>query len=334
MPSPSYILYILCINLLVLQLLGQSQCFTPGVGTALTFYTGAQTTSAKSSSIAQLTCNGGNGCKYSTEVETVQCSCTGIDDFENPQWKCQSDLPNDLKLGKILVSCESCTTFNDQQMLMGSCGLYYNLNYNANGAFDEDHHTANDYGSFENFLLSFIEGVILVIVGIIIIAGCVACCEMSNSRYERLPLRNDSFRDIEAVAIPVHSNTIPSAPPIRVMHTQRVYQQPANTYTSYQNPPRQDNSSFVNGMLVGEMVGGGRRENHLAEDILLMNAISGSSSGNNFTTGLLMGEILNSGNNKHHKPPVHNKHHHQHISTPSYGGDDSVSIGFGGTMRR
>lgn len=339
MPSPSYFLYILCINSLILHIFGQSQCFTPNVGTTLTFYANAQTVSAKSAPIAQLICNGGNGCKYSNEVTTVQCSCTGIDDFQNPQWKCQSDLPDDLRLGKVLVSCESCTTVSDPQVLTGSCGLYYNLNYNANGDFDDQHdESTDDDGALANFLVGFFEIIFIVGFAVMIIAGCVVCCKWANHeyRYERLPLRHDSFREVEAIATPIKHNPVPSAPPVQ---TRQVYQQPVvqqvqPVYQSYQNPPpRQDNSNFVNGLLVGEMVGGGRHGNHLAEDVLIMNAMSGSSSGNNFTTGLLLGEAMNSGHNKHHKPPVH------HTPTvPAFGGHHggghSVSTGFGGSMRR
>lgn len=357
MPSSSYILYILCVNFLILGIFGQSQCFTPNTGTTLTFYAGAQTTSAKSSPISQLICNGGNGCKYSSEVETVQCSCTGIDDFQNPQWKCQSDLPDDLRLGKVLVSCESCTTASDPQMLTGSCGLYYNLNYNADGDFDDQHDESTDDGALANFLLGFFEIIFIVVLAIIVIAGFVACCKWANNeyRYERLPLRHDSFREVEAIATPIKTNPVPSAPPVQTRH---VYQQPVvqqiqpirqvqpvqqvqPVYTSYQNPPRQDNSSFVNGMIVGEMVGGKKHGNHLAEDMLLMNAMSGSSSGNNFTTGLLLGEAMSSNNRHHTSAPVHHKPpvHHAPAPAPSHhggnhGGHHSVSTGFGGTMRR
>ncbi len=179
MQSPSYILCVICINLLIIQLYGQIQCFVPTTGTTLTFYAGAQTTSAKNLPIAQLTCNGGNGCKYGDDVKTVQCTCTGIDDYKNPQWKCQSDLPSDIELGKVLVSCEGCAT-SSSQFLVGSCGLYYDLNYDSNGDFSTyDDNNDNDnkfFSNFVRFLIVFFEIIFVVVMCVAIVASCISCC--------------------------------------------------------------------------------------------------------------------------------------------------------------
>jgi hypothetical protein len=312
------------------------------VGTALTFYANAQTTSARSSPIPQLTCNGGNGCKYSNEVENVQCTCTGIDDHGNAQYKCESSLPNYLELGTTLVSCEGCTSSSDSQLLVGSCGLYYTLNYNANGDFDDTHVTYDDDENIGEGFITFLKILFLIVIIIMMIAVCASCCKYvyHHNGYSRLPLRHDSFREVESIPImqatPISSTNIqPSAPPIRTVPK---YSQP-QVYQSYQNPPRQDNSSFVNGMLVGEMVGGGRHENHLAQDVLLMNAMSGSSSGNNFVTGMMVGEALNSNHSNHSNVKQH--HTTSHVPRPSNptpvhhaSGGHHVSVGHGGSMKR
>jgi hypothetical protein len=50
-------------------------------------------------------------------------------DGKDYTWKCQSELPENLKLGKVTVSCEGYDNPDDSHVLVGSCGLKYTLNY-------------------------------------------------------------------------------------------------------------------------------------------------------------------------------------------------------------
>jgi uncharacterized membrane protein YgcG len=342
----------------------QSNCFTPGVGTALTFYKGAMTTSARTSPITQLTCNGGNGCKYSNEVNTVQCTCTGLDGYGSAQWKCESSLPSYLELGNELVSCEGCTSSTDPMKLTGSCGLYYGLTYDGSNTKTNDDHTNDDNGITEAGFATFLI-VVGVICGIIIVIACIvqACqmCANNYNSYETLPLHHDSFPSVDryttSSATPVvvtATNIQPVAsappPPQTKSYPRSGGTTGGNTYISYQNPQpvaRQSNTdNFTTGLLMGELAGGGRRGNHIAEDVLLMNMATGGGN-SNFTTGLLMGEALsgnNHSNRSHHQsaPSHHGGGHHggggggHHGGGGGghHGGGHHVSTGFGGSLTR
>ncbi|XP_006459447.1 hypothetical protein AGABI2DRAFT_201707, partial [Agaricus bisporus var. bisporus H97] len=91
---------------------------------ALTFYKDAWTTSQRTSPIKQLTCVGKPCRLYQPEV--VRCvnlggSGTDVD------WKCEADLPERLRFGKVDVSCEGWSKSGDPFVLKGSCGLEYRL---------------------------------------------------------------------------------------------------------------------------------------------------------------------------------------------------------------
>lgn len=327
---------ILIICFFVVDIFGQTQCFTPGKGTSLTFYANAKTTSIRSSPIEQLNCNGGNGCKYSNNVEIVQCSCNGIDGYGNAQWKCESSLPNTLELGTTLVSCEGCASSTDTAKLTGSCGLYYTLNYNINGDFTDDVTIDNND---KHGILIFFEVLFVILIIVAVVLTCITFYKYAirkYNRYERLPLHQDSFRHVEAVPI---SHPIPSAQPHPSVNVTTANPQPV-VYQSYQNlqpyttqsyTQSRQNNGFLNGVIVGEALGNKHGRNHLAQDMILMNAMNGSSGENSFATGLLVGESISSGHhgNKHSagKPSVHNNHSAQH-------GGKHTSVGFGGSVTR
>ena len=100
---------------------------------ALTFYKDRMTTSRRTSPIKQLNCVGGNACKYSNLIETVQCLNRGTDEYGDVQWECSAQLPEYLRLGQAIVSCEGYTSSNDNMKLVGSCGLEYYLQTTTTG---------------------------------------------------------------------------------------------------------------------------------------------------------------------------------------------------------
>lgn len=97
----------------------------------LTFYAGELTESRRSDPIAQLDCDdtdqGGKLCtKYAPDV--VQCA--NIDPNESgqmPDWRCEANLPDTVRLGRVQVSCEGFSGPRDPYVLRGSCGLTYRL---------------------------------------------------------------------------------------------------------------------------------------------------------------------------------------------------------------
>jgi len=94
----------------------------------LTLHKGQYTTGRRSSPVPQLNCIGGSARSNSNKVEIVQCTNMGFDG-ENYNWKCESQLPDTLKLGKVEVTCEGFDYKGDPYVLVGSCGLEYELNY-------------------------------------------------------------------------------------------------------------------------------------------------------------------------------------------------------------
>lgn len=114
--------------------------FDPNNVQTITFLKDSYTTGRRSNPIPQLNCVGGNACNYSSVVQSVQCQNVGMNESNNPQWKCSTSLPNTLSLGSTNVSCEGLRNSNDKLKLKGSCGLEYTLNtsyiYSDNSTVD------------------------------------------------------------------------------------------------------------------------------------------------------------------------------------------------------
>ncbi|KIR38402.1 hypothetical protein I313_05510 [Cryptococcus deuterogattii Ram5] len=89
----------------------------------LTFYADKYTAGRRTSPIPQLTCQG-PGCKI-FQPDVVQCTNMGDDGLGNVQWKCDTDLPSSLRLGKVDVSCEGWSAKGDPDILQVNKGLEY-----------------------------------------------------------------------------------------------------------------------------------------------------------------------------------------------------------------
>ncbi|KAF9561831.1 hypothetical protein EC968_005587 [Mortierella alpina] len=85
------------------------------------------TTGRRTSPVPQTSCVGGNACG-DYEPDVIQCKNAGFDGSD-VQWKCQADLPDNLKFGKLDVYCEGFDYPDDPYVLKGSCGLEYKLYY-------------------------------------------------------------------------------------------------------------------------------------------------------------------------------------------------------------
>lgn len=91
---------------------------------ALTFYKDEWTKSRRTAPISQLTCVG-KPCKWYTP-DAVRCTNLGGTGTD-VDWKCEADLPESLRFGRVEVSCEGWTGPGDPFVLKGSCGLEYRL---------------------------------------------------------------------------------------------------------------------------------------------------------------------------------------------------------------
>ncbi|KZT42257.1 DUF1183-domain-containing protein [Sistotremastrum suecicum HHB10207 ss-3] len=91
---------------------------------SLTFFADALTKAKRTPPISQLTCFG-KACElYQPDaVRCINIGGYGID----VDWKCEADLPNSLRFGRIDVSCEGWSGPDDPYVLKGSCALEYSL---------------------------------------------------------------------------------------------------------------------------------------------------------------------------------------------------------------
>lgn len=143
----------------------------------LTLYKGQYTTSSRASSVLQLECVGGNAKREAHRVSSVQCYNKGFDG-KSTNWKCESQLPSNLKFGKLSVSCEGYASKYDAYVLVGSCGLRYELSY-VSLSSQPDINFPEDDSSFYWILIFPISTLILLLY----LGGC---CEMfcSSNHYD------------------------------------------------------------------------------------------------------------------------------------------------------
>ncbi|KAI0303848.1 hypothetical protein B0F90DRAFT_1335682 [Multifurca ochricompacta] len=83
---------------------------------ALTLYKGESTLSRRGQPISQLICKG-KICKLFTP-DVIRCVNLGGEGTE-VDWKCETDLPESLRLGRIQVSCEGWLGPGDSYVLKG-----------------------------------------------------------------------------------------------------------------------------------------------------------------------------------------------------------------------
>jgi hypothetical protein len=91
----------------------------------LTFSAGRATAARRQPAVAQLDCRGAY-CSSEFMPVTVQCRNQGSDG-RSTQWHCQAELNERVKFGRIEVTCEGYSFTGDEFVLVGSCGLEYEL---------------------------------------------------------------------------------------------------------------------------------------------------------------------------------------------------------------
>ncbi|KAI0028986.1 hypothetical protein K488DRAFT_57367 [Vararia minispora EC-137] len=90
----------------------------------LTFYDGTMTRSRRGKPIPQLTCRGKACSVYRPDV--IRCTNAGGSGTD-VDWKCEAELPESLRLGRVEVSCEGWSGPGDHYVYKESCGLEYRL---------------------------------------------------------------------------------------------------------------------------------------------------------------------------------------------------------------
>lgn len=90
---------------------------------------GQCTTARRTHAVPQLSCVGGTASySQSSKVDNVMCTNKGFDG-RDAVWECKAQLPDTVKLGRFEVNCEGYSYPNDPYVLVGSCGLEYELDY-------------------------------------------------------------------------------------------------------------------------------------------------------------------------------------------------------------
>jgi len=124
---------------------------------------GKYTNGRRSSPVPQLTCRG--QCS-DWKPSSVLCKNMGTDGHD-AQWECTSDMPEGYRFGTIDVSCEGYNYPDDAYVLVGSCGLTYELkgpSGRRHATYDSPYREAGSYSSSDatHSLRSFGFGTVLV----------------------------------------------------------------------------------------------------------------------------------------------------------------------------
>lgn len=147
--------------------------------TALTLYQGEVTSSRRGQPIPQLVCKG-KPCKLFTP-DVVRCVNLGGEGTD-VDWKCEADLPESLRLGRVQVSCEGWTGPGDSYVLKESCSLEYRLQ-EVPKAYRPASHSSESTGSLIlEALTNYIFAALLIgVLGLILYKFLRPCFEGRNS---------------------------------------------------------------------------------------------------------------------------------------------------------
>lgn len=150
----------------------------------LTLHNGQMTTGRRSAPVPQLNCVGGRARAQAHRVKTVQCYNRGFDGLD-VNWECQAELDKDIRLGKTEVYCEGFENPDDPNILAGSCGLEYELEYTGAPrprVFDRaPRHTHID--TEMNDVFTFLITLFWLAIVFILIASLIRCLCFSGTTH-------------------------------------------------------------------------------------------------------------------------------------------------------
>ncbi|KAL7753967.1 Store-operated calcium entry-associated regulatory factor [Sorochytrium milnesiophthora] len=116
---------------------------------ALTLHSGEYTTGRRSSPVPQTKCTGGDAC-HLYEPDVIQCTNAGSDG-RDVQWKCEAEMEDYYRFGKVTVTCEGYDHRNDPFVLAGSCGVEYALHLTDKGARAQSRADRGAYDKYRRF---------------------------------------------------------------------------------------------------------------------------------------------------------------------------------------
>jgi len=100
---------------------------------------GKKTTGRRHSPVPQLRCRG-----HCNEWTPSSVKCTNMgSNGRDVTWECTADMPEGYRFGTIDVSCEGYNYPEDAYVLVGSCGLTYELKkFGGHGMYDKEAHSS------------------------------------------------------------------------------------------------------------------------------------------------------------------------------------------------
>jgi len=147
----------------------------------LTLYSGKFTKARRTRAIPQISCVGGSAAgRYDPEV--IQCTNMGSDGTDY-QWKCDTDLPDDYRLGRISVSCEGYNNPQDPYILIGSCGVEYELDYTEKGRKKVYGNNNYDRDYSNNSSIDFTAIIAWIVVIVMFVFLVSLFCGSANTTY-------------------------------------------------------------------------------------------------------------------------------------------------------
>ncbi|KAI0058595.1 DUF1183-domain-containing protein [Artomyces pyxidatus] len=155
---------------------------------SLTLYRDALTATRRGQPIQQLECLG-KACRLFTP-DVVRCVNMGGAGNE-VDWKCEADLPEALRLGRVEVSCEGWSGPGDSDVLKGSCSLAYRLLEVPNVL--RSHKSASFTDRYSKGQIAYFSFwiALLIFINYKILKGC--CSASSNRSAPRSPPRLSGY---------------------------------------------------------------------------------------------------------------------------------------------
>lgn len=158
----------------------------------LTLYRGKMTNARRGNPIPQLRCVGGSAA-HRFEPDVVQCINRGSDGYD-VQWECKADMDASYRFGRIEVSCEGYESPDDPNILVGSCGLEYELDlteqgrrqgsgsgYGGGGGYASDYSYRSSKGS--DWIGKAFTMIFIAVVVYLVYVNCIATREDRRNQY-------------------------------------------------------------------------------------------------------------------------------------------------------
>ncbi|PFH53035.1 hypothetical protein AMATHDRAFT_138919 [Amanita thiersii Skay4041] len=207
---------------------------------SLTLYKDKQAVGRRST-VPQLTCQG-KPCRL-FQPEVVYCRKLPGGSGTDIDWKCEADLPDSLRFGKIQVSCEGWSGPGDPYVVKGSCSLDYRL-VQIPGALRNDNVLRSGWG-FNDLISGFFVVLWGLVLFYIIYSFCIARnrsrSSTSTSRPSSGPRPGGGNRGTYGSGPSIFPDTFDDPPP---------------PYSANYKPPNSSNQGWRPGFWTGAAVGG------------------------------------------------------------------------------